>query len=560
MSGWDGGAAAMRKNEDVADALLGKTGRGGSRFGSFCAEVRMARHGGDPGAVTACSVALNLLARFLAHVQYRGPSEPLRCLHRSQRRRIERNGCRRADASLVIGDEKPAPGSEAIYVGSSGWSSYLSTEGPCAWGPDASGNAMGAMMSGALAAGEVFKRLFPDAGPEIVPHMEYDLATHGAAKRQPVLAPRVPPVVDLGRTALVGCGAIGQAVCLALAQFLLSGHVTLIDHDRVDASNLQRYVLASEEAVGAPKAGLLGSYLAQGSPLLGCHAVPATFEAFADHYGSRIKYDTVVVCVDNVATRVNVQGMLPRVVWNGWTDVSRHSLRYGASRHVIGGRYACIGCYYHPEGPEPTAEDMDAAMTGLPAPRIQRLLSNGAVCTPDLAREVSERSGVSLDRLKPNIGKPFREILHGRCGVFALKTGEEAVTAPAPHQPMLAGLLVASQLVLSRCRSPRGDTLRIRSASSFDAMRVPRPGCLFKVAKVGRCFCADADYVDAYRAKWRRSPKGAAGGGRAAGVKRRGRRGRAAGGRGRPQGGGGRAKGRRGRAAGGRGRPQGGGA
>ena len=534
MSGWDGGAAAMRKNEEAADALLGKAWRGGassSRFGSFCAEVRMARRGCDPGEATACSMALNLLARFLAHVQYMGPSEPLRYLHRSQRRRIERNGCRRANVSLVIGDEKPAPGSEAIYVGSSGWSSYLSTEGPCAWGPDPSGNAMGAMMSGALAVGEVFKRLFPDAGPEIVPHMEYDLATHGAAKRQPVLAPRVPPVVGLDRTALVGCGAIGQAICFALAQFPLSGHVTLIDHDKVDASNLQRYVLASEEEVGAPKAGLLGNYLAQSSPLLGCHAVPATFEAFADHYGSRIKYDAVVVCVDNVATRVNVQGMLPRVVWNGWTDISRHSLRYGASRHVIGGKCACIGCYYYPEGPEPTAEDMGAAMTGLPAPRIRRLLNYGAVCTPDLAREVSEKSGVALDKLERNVGKPFREILHGRCGVFALKTGEGAVTAPAPHQPMLAGLLVASQLILSKCRAPQGETLRIKSASSFDAMRVPRPGCLFKVAKVRRCFCADKDYVDTYRAKWPRGPKGA--GGRAAGVGIKGRRGRTAGGGGR---------------------------
>ena len=543
MSGWDGGAAAMRKNEEAADALLGKAGRGGaggSRFGSLCAEVRMARRGGDPGAAVACSVALDLLARFLARVQYRGPPELLRYLCTPQRRHIEGNGLKRADVSLVIGDEKPAPGSEAIYVGSSGWSSYLSTERPCAWGPDASGNAMGAMMSGALAAGEVFKRLFPDAGPEIVPHIEHDLATHGAAKRQPVLAPRVPPVVDLKRTALVGCGAIGQAICLALAQFPLSGHVTLIDHDRVDASNLQRYVLASEEMVGAPKAVLLGNYLAQNSPLLRRQAVPDTFEAFASHYGSRIRYDTVVVCVDNVGTRVNVQGMLPRVVWNGWTDVSRHSLRYGASRHVIGGKYACIGCYYHPEGPEPTAEDMGAAMTGLPAPRIRRLLSDGAICTPDLAQEVSEKSGVALDMLAPNIGRPFREILHGRCGVFALKTGEGAVTAPAPHQPMLAGLLVASQLVLSRCRAPQGEILRVKSASSFDAMRVPRAGCLFKVAKVGRCFCADRDYIDAYRAKWPRVPKGAGGGRRAARGRRKGRLGRTAGGRGRPQGGGGR--------------------
>lgn len=540
--GHTGDDAAMRKNEETAAALLGVAEPGGaatSRFGSLCAEVRMARSGSGRCAAVACHVALNLLPRFLAHVQYRGPSEQLTCLSKSQRRRIDENRWKKADVTLVIGDEEPAPGSEALYMGSSGWSSYLSTERPCAWRPDASGNTLGAMMSGALAVGEVFKRLFADADPEPVTHIEYDLATHGTARRQPVLGPRVPSVVDLKRMALVGCGAIGQAVCFALAPFPLSGHVTLFDHDTVDDSNLQRYVLASRESVGLPKAAYLSRHLLQGSPALRCSPVPATFESYADFHASCIEYDTVVVCVDNVSTRVNVQGMLPRVIWNGWTDVSRHSLRYGVSRHVITGKYACIGCYYYPAGPEPTTMDMNSALTGLPAGRIRQLLDSNATCTEDIIQAVSKKSGIPLERLKANAGLPFRDMLHGRCGVFMMQRGEGPVTAPAPHQPLMAGIHLASQLVLSRCRGAPDSTLKIKSVSSFDAMKVPRADCLFNAAKDHRCFCVDKDYVDAYKAKWagnalgRERRRWAAGGARSV----RARRGWTRSGRRRPKGG-----------------------
>ena len=514
MNGRDSGAAAIRKNEEMAAVLLGGAepgGTAGARFGSFCAEVRMARSNEDPCAVAACHVALNLLTRFLARVQYRGPVGPLGGLDKPQRRRVDKNGLGKAKMTLVIGDEKPAPGSEALYIGSAGWSSYLSTSRPCTWRPASPCNPLGAMMAGALAAGEVFKRLFADAVPEPIAHVEYDLATHGAAKRHPVLAPDVPAVVDLRRMALVGCGAIGQAVCFALAPFPLSGHLTLIDHDKVDESNLQRYILASKNTVGWPKASLLEAYLRQSSPILQCLPVQGTLEYFAACHGSAVEFDTIVVCVDNVPTRINVQGMLPRVVWNGWTDVSRHSLRYGVSRHAISGRYACIGCYYHPEGPEPTAMDMNAALTGLPRGEIRRLLDGNAVCTTALVRRVSEKSGIALDALRPSIGRPFRDLLHGECGVFALGGGEGAATAPAPHQPLMAGIHIAAQLILSRCKAAPGSITRIESISSFDAMKIPRPGCLFKAAKDSRCFCTDRDYIDAYKAKWRSGGQGARG-------------------------------------------------
>ena len=450
-------------------------------------------------------MALNLLAR-LARVSYSGPAEILGTLSTSLRGRVAAAGGGAVDEaasmSVIFGPSRIGAAPRPLYVGSSGWSAYLSTREPCPWYPGEP-NAMGGMLAGALAVGEVFKAMFPEAKPEAASHLEYDLVTHGRAP-QPVTGPPVPDLVDLGHTALVGCGAIGQAVCFALRAVKLAGEIVLVDGEKIDESNEQRYVLAHEGVRGAGKAHLLAQYLAQVNPLLKTTAAEAPYELYATELNRYFEPETVVVCVDNVATRVNVQGMLPRVVWNGWTDVAGGSLRYGVSRHVLGGGGACIACYYYPDGGQPTQMGMNSIMTGLPEDEIEGLLSGGASCTEEIVRRVASSRGIPLERLMPNVGRPFGELLHGRCGVFAIGGRGAAGPAPAPHQPMLAGIVLASQIVLSglaRDHPGIGPDL-IESASDFDAMRLPGPACLFPIGRDERCFCGDADYVGAYRRKW----------------------------------------------------------
>ena len=502
------GVAALQRNASAAAALLGGDEEElRPRFGSFTVDVHAPRAGGAGGSLMAsCHVALNLLSR-LANVRYSGPAEILSTLPQALRCRIagiDGGGeGREAAMSVVFGPSEVDGAPRPLYVGSSGWSAYLSDERPCAWDA-APGNDMGGMLAGALAAGEAFKAMFPEAKSKAAGHLEYDLVTHGRAP-QPVENPPIPDLVDLGRIALVGCGAIGQAMCLALRGTRLAGDMALVDGEEIDESNEQRYVLAHEGVRGAGKSDLLMKFLTLPNPLLRIVAAKAPYEDYVTHLDRRFAPETLVVCVDNVTTRVNVQGCLPRVVWNGWTDVAPGSLRYGVSRHVLDGEGACIACYYYPEGGQPSRMRMNSIMTGLPEEEIAGLLAAGAPCTEEIVRRVAAKRGIPEDRLWPNVGRPLGDLLHGPCGVFAMAGRADAGPAPAPHQPMLAGVILASQIVLSRIAAERPGAAPslIESASDFDAMRLPRHECLIRIKRDKRCFCADPDYVDAYRRKWR---------------------------------------------------------
>lgn len=400
-----------------------------------------------------------------------------------------------ASATLVFGHGESSGARNALYAGSSGWSSYLSAGGPCPWVP-AVYNALGAMHAGALAVGEVFKMLAREARPETAARLEYDLVTHGRA-RQPVTDPPVPEIVDLGDLTVVGCGAIGQALCCALSATRLAGRVTLLDPENFDESNEQRYLTAFEEERGRPKVRRAGLILSARSPPLRVNGTDLTYEAYMETADARVS--EVAVCVDNVKTRLNAQAALPRTLWNGWTDVGPGSLRYGVSRHSLAGGSACLACYYRPGGGPPSGEDMEASKTGLSKDRIREIRARGEPCSRGLLAEVARGAGMPLRRLLPFEGRPFGDLLHGDCGVFSMRPGEPEAPTPAPHQPALAGILLASQLILERIAP---EEAALRSLSDFDALRVPGPLCLVESKRHPDCFCGDPAYRRAYERKW----------------------------------------------------------
>ena len=477
----------------MMERLLGRDAAAGMRgLRSFRADVRLAEDPPSPNALDACRIALNLLPRMLGRVRYEGPASALEEFPASHRSSLGLGGGGEAEATVVFGGGKISGARNALYVGSSGWSSYLSRSCPCPWVP-AVPNALGAMHAGALAAGEVFKTLVPGAEPAA--HLEYDLATHGSAG-QPVTDPPVPDAVDLGDLAIVGCGAIGQALCCALAGAArLEGRITLIDHDRLEESNEQRYLTAFKETRDAPKTRCAGEVLSARSPQLHVDEVTEPYEAYA---ASRdVRFPEMAVCVDNALTRILVQGALPRVLWNGWTDVERGSLRYGVGRHSLAGDLACLACCYLPRG-SPDGADLDAAKTGLGRDRIMEIRGSGEPCDMALLREVARKGRVRLRSIRRFEGRPFDDLLHGDCGVYRQGPGETAAATPAPHQPVLAGILLASQLVLERIAP--GSALR--SVSDFEALGEPGRMCLFNSARRPECFCGDPVYRRAYEQKW----------------------------------------------------------
>jgi len=77
----------------------------------------------------------------------------------------------------------------------------------------------------------------------------------------------LPEIGDAGqrrlgeaRVLVAGCGALGSNVAEVLARAGI-GRILLVDHDRVELSNLQRQALMTEKDIGYPKASVVSAAL-----------------------------------------------------------------------------------------------------------------------------------------------------------------------------------------------------------------------------------------------------------------------------------------------------------
>ena len=104
------------------------------------------------------------------------------------------------------------------------------------------------------------------------------------------------------RVAVVGAGGIGAAVIPALAGAGI-GHLTIIDGDRVDLSNLQRQPLYGTAQVGMDKARLAAQFVMARNPHVGLYAIGDRIDS-ANAADLLAGYDLVIDGTDNFATRL----------------------------------------------------------------------------------------------------------------------------------------------------------------------------------------------------------------------------------------------------------------
>jgi hypothetical protein len=470
------------------------------RMDSFGVEIVFpAELQSNPCAVTCCSAMLNLLPRLIPLVRYTGPSILLKDFPPSHLSKINvGNNVWNPSVTIVFGSDEKNEVQNVIYVGSSGWSCYISTKKPCMWNQQPT-NFLSALYTAGLVVGEVFKYLLPEVQSEKISHVEYDLITHGRAT-QPVVEPLLPESAYFEDLIIVGCGAVGQALVFALKSTIrLWGTVTLIDNDKFEASNEQRYIGAFEEHRGMQKIDLLSQWLTQINPGLAILKAPIKYEEYA-RLGKPLGAE-VVAAVDNEKTRINIQAGLPKILWNVWTDTSQNTLRYGAGHHTLDGPYQCAACGYYPTDSTPSQMKMNSIRTGLPVEEVERKLTNNEITTEQDILRISQATGVSLDFLRSNVGKPFHELLHGECGVYRLEFHEGQAVTPAPHTSFLAGVFLASQIILRRMKLDDNAKL-MDSVADFDAFGVPNANCLMKKQRNPKCFCNDLAYEKAYKEKW----------------------------------------------------------
>ncbi|MDQ3077900.1 MAG: HesA/MoeB/ThiF family protein [Pseudomonadota bacterium] len=106
------------------------------------------------------------------------------------------------------------------------------------------------------------------------------------------------------RIAVVGAGGIGAAAIPALAGAGV-GHLTLMDGDTVELSNLQRQLLYRTSEIGQPKAALAAAFIAERNPHVSVRAVAERIEP-ANAADLLAGHHLILDGTDNFATRLLV--------------------------------------------------------------------------------------------------------------------------------------------------------------------------------------------------------------------------------------------------------------
>jgi adenylyltransferase/sulfurtransferase len=174
----------------------------------------------------------------------------------------------------------------------------------------------------------------------------------------PGIGPEGQQRLAQGRIAIVGCGATGACVSGLLARAGV-GHLTIIDRDYVEPSNLQRQSLFDE----ADAAESLPKAVAAARKISAFNSEVQTIPVVADLTPENIEQllanaDLILDATDNFETRYLINDF---AVKHGKPWIYAAAVAsYAVTMNVIPGETACLACVF-PAPPEGTTETCDTA-------------------------------------------------------------------------------------------------------------------------------------------------------------------------------------------------------
>jgi len=448
-------------------------------------------------------VMLNLLPRLFSGVRLVGKPNLINKFPPSHRGLIN-IGDKEWSPSLIIklGNEPLQSDNPVLYVGSCGWTAYLSTSEPCTYSTE-SQNPMGAILAGALATGEAFKKAFSDfIEVKLCTELIYDPLTHGTSNA-PFVKPEIPKEIYLEDLTLIGIGAVGMGFIYCLSRLpRLTGRLRLIDPEVTDESNEQRYFLSFSENRGIGKVQLALQHLRRVHSLLEVEAIGAPYEGYMQiHSGASVALPLVIVTVDTDKVRRKVQAGLPKIILNGWTETEGNHLGYGIGKHEFAGPYECLACAYFPKSAPSNQEELYSARTGFSIDEVKRRLRDKIPTTQKDIEFIARNTGADIKNLMRFLGRPLDELLHGQCGIFTIPLPGKPAMAPVPHVSLLVALHLATQLLIPYLESTP-EIKPIESAAVFNGLGIPTINNLELRKKEPCCFCSDSVYQDVYKEKW----------------------------------------------------------
>ncbi len=171
--------------------------------------------------------------------------------------------------------------------------------------------------------------------------------------------------IQNARVLMIGAGGLGSPVALYLASSGV-GQITVVDHDTVDVTNLQRQIAHTEARVGLPKVLSLQIAMAQLNPAV--TIVPVEQRADAALLEVLVpQADVVLDCCDNFSTRHAINAACVR---HQIPLVSGAAIRFDGQVCVYDARQPHSPCYACVFPAQATFEETLCATLGVFAPLV----------------------------------------------------------------------------------------------------------------------------------------------------------------------------------------------
>ena len=164
---------------------------------------------------------------------------------------------------------------------------------------------------------------------------------------------------------VIGAGGLGSAAAPYLAAAGV-GHITLIDHDLVELTNLQRQIMHAESKIGSNKAASGKQFLEQLNSSIRIETIQAkaTGPLLDDLLPS---VDIVLDCTDNFTTRHLINASC---VKHQTPLVSGSALRFDGQISVFDPRDSASPCYACIFSPDEQFEEVSCSSMGIFSPLV----------------------------------------------------------------------------------------------------------------------------------------------------------------------------------------------
>lgn len=164
---------------------------------------------------------------------------------------------------------------------------------------------------------------------------------------------------------IIGAGGLGSPACLYLGSAGI-GKLTLVDHDTVDITNLQRQIAHTTARVGMPKVQSIRQAVQAINPEVQIECIE---ERATDELLDRLVPEATVVldCTDNYQTRQRINAACVR---HGVPLVEGAAIRVDGQIMVIDPRDPDSPCYACIFAPEAEFEEVQCSTMGVFAPLV----------------------------------------------------------------------------------------------------------------------------------------------------------------------------------------------